>query len=106
VPIAPTVEKAIRGLLDRQPHWSGTASQLFELLSPLACCCSPKVLSEQLRYAAPTLAAGGITFKSRRSNGVRLIELSRQPSAALCEIPPSDSAALPQPTENEDLCAA
>jgi hypothetical protein len=101
-----TLEEAIRSLLDRQPRWSGTASQLFDLLSPLASCCSPKLLSEQLRDVAPALAAGRVTVKFRRTHGVRFIELSREPGAAPCEIPPSDPAAPAQPAENDDLLAA
>jgi hypothetical protein len=100
------VEEAVPLLLRRQPHWSGTASQLFELLSPLANCCSPKVLSDQLREAAPALAAGRIALKFRRSHGVRYIDLSLESGAALCQIAPPDSAAPAQPTETEDLLAA
>jgi hypothetical protein len=102
-----TLEEAIRGLLDQQPHWSGTASQLFDLLSPLASCCSPKVLSEQLRDAAPDLRADRVTVKFRRAHGgVRFIDLSREPGDALCPISPSDSASPVQPDEKEDLLAA
>jgi hypothetical protein len=77
LPAPRTVAEAVRLLLEQQTHWSGTASQLFQLLSPLESCCSPKLLSEQLRESAPALAAGAITVKFRRVHeGVRLIDLS------------------------------
>jgi putative DNA primase/helicase len=107
LPVPRTVEEAVRLLLQQQPRWSGTASQLFELLSPLASCCSPKVLSEQLRESAPTLAAGDITVKFRRAHeGVRIIDLFRKSGDALCQMTPSDPASPPQLAETEDLLAA
>jgi hypothetical protein len=105
-PIPRTAEQAVRDLLHQQPQWSGTATRLFELLSPLPSCASPKVLSEQLREAAGSLAAAGITVKWHRSDGVRLIELSVEPSAALPENLPPESAALSQPAESQALLAA
>jgi hypothetical protein len=100
------VEDAVSDLLEQQPHWSGTASQLFDLLSPLASCCSPKVLSEQLRDDAPAFAAAHITVKFRRAHeGVRVIDLSRKSGDALYQISPSESSPL-QPTEKDDLLAA
>jgi len=102
-----TVEEAVRLLLQQQPQWSGTASQLFELLSPLASCCSPKVLSQQLRDSAPTLAACGITVKFRRAHeGVRVIDLSLKQGDALPQIPPPGPASPVQPAETEGLLAA
>jgi hypothetical protein len=105
-PIPRTAEQAVRDLLHQQSQWSGTATRLFELLSPLTSCASPKVLSEQLREAAGSLAAAGITVKCHRSNGVRLIELSVEPSAALPENLTPQSAALSQPAESQAFLAA
>jgi hypothetical protein len=105
-PMPRTTEQAVRDLLHQQSQWSGSATRLFELLSPLASCASPKVLSEQLREAAGSLAAAGITVKYHRSNGVRLIELSVDPSAALPKNVPPESAALSQPAESQALLAA
>jgi hypothetical protein len=106
-PVLRTTEQAIRDLLEEQPHWSGTATQLFELLFPLISCPTPKILSEQLREAAASsLAVHNIAVKCRRSNGVRLIDLSRVPSAADPQISPSDAEAPSQPAEKKEFLGA
>jgi hypothetical protein len=89
-PAHPFVD-AVRGLLDRTPHWSGTATELLRLL-PLSR--TPRALSAQLHNAILPLAHAGIAVQFRRlSGGVRVIDLF-----ASQNLPPS-----PQPEAGKDL---
>jgi len=105
-PAVPSVEKAVRSLLERQPQWSGTASQLLEQLQPFDST-SPRALSQQLRGAAHALAAQRIAIKFRRSHeGVRVIHLSRAPGDANSPQAPSGPVVTAEPAETNGLLAA
>jgi hypothetical protein len=100
--------EAVRNLIEQRRHFAGSATQLLELLQPVAGCQTPKGLSQQLRSCMLTLADSGIELKFRRlSKGAKIIELSDDPGDASCEkVPPDASPNLdspPQPTETEDL---
>src|ERR1035438_8061906 len=89
-PADPFVD-AVRGLLRRTPHWSGTATELLRLL-PLSQ--TPRALSAQLHKSILPLAHAGIAVQFRRlSGGVRAIDLF-----ASQNLPPS-----PQPKADKDL---
>jgi putative DNA primase/helicase len=105
-PAAPTLEKAVRSVLQRQRRWSGTASQLLEALQPFDSA-SPRAISQQLRGAAQALAAQGLAVRFRRSHeGVRIIHLSRAPGDANSPQTPSGPVVTPKPDENNGLLAA
>jgi hypothetical protein len=96
--------EAVRNLLDQRRHFAGSATQLLELLQPLAGCHTPKGLSQSLRSCMLTLADSGIELKfSRLPGGSRIIELSD----ASYEKPPQDASQnfdpSSQPTETTDL---
>jgi hypothetical protein len=101
-PLHPMVE-AVRNLLDQRRHFTGTATELLDLLKPVVSCGSPKVLSEHLRNSSLTLADSGIELKfSRLTGGTRIIEISdapnsrNAPGASLI----SDPASQPQEINN------
>ena len=96
--------EAVRALLQQRRHFAGTATQLLELLRPVAGCRTPKGLSQRLRSCKLTLADAGIELKfSRSHDGTRIIELSD----ASPEKPPQDASEnfdpCPQPTETDGL---
>jgi hypothetical protein len=103
----PMVE-AVRNLLEQRRQFTGSATQLLELLQPFVDCHTPKGLSQQLRSCMLILADSRIELKFKRLHeGVRIIELSGDPGDASCEKAPPDAsptlASLPQPTETEPL---
>lgn len=103
-PLPPLVQ-AVRCLLGRNPQWTGTATALAAIL-PLGQ--SPKVLSEQLKKQALTLADAGVHLAFHRQHGgVRIIHLRASPSfsavpqslapvelTAPPEIPPASQACV------------
>jgi hypothetical protein len=91
--------------MDRLTKWSGTASELCDLLQPLITT-SPRGLSQHLHAAAPSLAIAGIEIVFRHSNGFRIIDLSRKNRAANFSEPLSKPLEEPQPNEPEELLAA
>jgi hypothetical protein len=102
---------AVRTLLEQRRHFTGTATQLLELLRPVVDCQTPKGLSQRLKSCVLTLADAGIELKFKRlPGGSRTIELSDDPCDASCPKPPQDAsqnfASPPQPTESEPLTAS
>jgi hypothetical protein len=100
--------EAVRNLIEQRRHFTGSATQLLELLQPFVTCHTPTGLSRQLRSCMLTLADSGIELKFRRLHeGAKIIEISDDPGDASCEkVPPDASQNLappPQPTETEDL---
>jgi len=100
--------EAVRNLIEQRRHFTGSASQLLELLQPFVTCQTPKGLSQQLRSCMLTLADSGIELKFRRlGGGAKIIELSDDPCDASCEKVPPDASQNPdpppQPTETEQL---
>jgi hypothetical protein len=100
--------EAVRNLIEQRRQFTGSATQLLELLQPFVTCHTPTVLSRQLRSCMLTLADSGIELKFRRLHGgAKIIELSDDPGDASCEkVPPDATPNLdppPQPAETEDL---
>jgi len=108
-PPHPMVE-AVRNLLEQRKQWTGSATDLLELLQPFATCTTPKGVSQQLRNCMLTLADSGIELKFRRLHeGARIIDLREDPGDAYCKNDPSDASPdsdpPPQPTETEEVTA-
>jgi len=106
-PSHPVVE-AIRALIEQRRHWTGSATQLLDLLKPALSCHTPKGLSQQLRSCTLILADSGIELKFRRLHeGARIIELRDDRGEASREKCPPDASpdfeCAPQPTETEEL---
>jgi len=109
-PPHPMVE-AVQALLERRRCWTGSATELLDLLQPALSCQTPKGVSEQLRKCMLTLADAGIELKFRRlSGGSKVIDLQADPCVAPpAKDPPSatqNSDASSQPAETEELTAA
>lgn len=110
-PVAPhPMVEAVRNLLDQRRHWTGTASELLDLLQPLVPASTPKGISQGLRKCMLTLADSGIELKFRRLHeGTRIIDLRDDPGDASFESPlqdaSPDSAPHPQPEETAELTA-
>jgi hypothetical protein len=105
----PMVE-AVRNLLERRRQWTGSATQLLELLQPVLTCQTPKGVSQQLKSCMLSLADSGIELKFRRLHeGARIIDLRQEPGDASCGKNPylasPDSGPSPQPAETEELMA-
>jgi hypothetical protein len=74
-PPDPLVE-SIRALVRPRGRWTGSATQLLNLLKPALSCPTAKDLSSNLRACAPALADIGIDLQFRRAHrGSRIIEL-------------------------------
>jgi len=106
-PPHPMVE-AVRYLLEQRKQWSGSATELLELLEPFATCTTPKGVSQQLRNCMLTLADNGIELKFRRLHGGdRVIDLREDPGDAYCKNDPPDASPdfepSPQPKETEEV---
>jgi len=106
-PPHPMVE-AVRNLLAQRKQWTGSATELLELLQPFASCHTPKGVSQQLRNCMLTLADTGIELKFRRLHeGARIIDLCEDPGDAYCKNDPPDASPdfdpPPQPTETEEV---
>jgi hypothetical protein len=100
--------EAVRNLLEQRRQWTGSATQLLELLRPVVRCHTPKGVSQQLRNCMLTLADSRIELKFRRlGGGARIIELRDDPCDASCQKALPDASQIldppPQPTENEEL---
>jgi hypothetical protein len=109
-PPHPMVE-AVSSLLEQRRHFTGTATQLMDLLGPALSCQLPKGLSQQLRSCTLTLADSGIEVRFRRLHGGRkVIELRPDRGVASREKAPPDATPdfdlTPQPTETEELIAS
>jgi hypothetical protein len=100
-----TVPQAVRDLMHQQTEWSGTATELCDLLQPLITA-SPRGLSQHLHDAVPSLAAAGIEIVFRHSNGVKIIDLLRKNRAANFPEPPTKPSDEAQPHDSEELLAA
>jgi len=103
----PIVE-AVRNLLELRRYWTGSASELLDLLQPFAPCSTPKGVSQPLRNAVLTLADTGIELKFKRLHeGARVIHLRQDQGDAYCKNPPPDASPdldpPPQPTQTEEL---
>jgi hypothetical protein len=99
---------AVRNLLEQRRNWTGTATELLELLRPLITCQTPKGVAQQLKRCMLTLADSGIELKFRHLHGnTRLIELREESGGASCETPASDAppadAPSSQPSETEKV---
>jgi len=108
-PPHPIVE-AVRTLIEQRRQWTGSATELLDLLQPALSCHTPKGVSHQLRSCMLTLADGGIELKFRRLHGgARVIDLREDPGDAWDpKSPPHaspDFAPSPQPTESEEFKA-
>jgi hypothetical protein len=102
------IAEAVRNLLEQRRYFTGSATQLLELLQPVVGCHKPKGLSQHLRSSMLTLSDSGIVLKFRRLHeGAKIIELSDDSGDASYEKPPQDASPnldpQPQPTEKEDL---
>ena len=102
------IAEAVRTLLDQRRHFTGTATQLLELLQPVVGCQTPKGVSQHLRSCILTLADFGIELKFKRlPGGSKSIELSDDPCDASCEKSPKDAsqnlAPSTQPTDSGPL---
>jgi len=102
------VVDAVRRLLRDTPRWSGTASDLLDLLGPLPSSQNPRALSQQLHKCAFHLNRSGIALKFHRLHGgVRMIRLTQNPGDANS---PKDVSPEPvserQPIENKEPIAA
>jgi hypothetical protein len=100
--------EAVRNLLEQRRQWTGSATELLDLLQPVVGCQTPKGLSQQLKTCMLTLADSGIELKFRRLHeGARIIELRADPGDASCQKSPPDASpnfdVPPQPTEKEEL---
>jgi hypothetical protein len=100
--------EAVRNLLEQRRQWTGSATQLLELLQPVVGCQSPEGLSKQLRNCMLTLADSGIELKFRRlGGGARVIDLRDDPCDSSCPKPPPELSQIldpsPQPTGQEEL---
>jgi hypothetical protein len=103
-PPHPMVE-AVRALIEQRRHWTGTATQLLDLLQPALSCHTPAAVSKQLKTCMLTLADYGIELKFRRLHGgARVVELCEDPGDAR-PLPTRHpiATAPPQPTENQEL---
>jgi len=106
-PPHPMVE-AVRTLIEQRRYWTGTATQLLDLLQPALSCHTPSGVSKQLKTCMLTLADYGIELKFRRLHGgARVVELQDDPGDAWSEKNPPhaspDFDSPPQPTESEEL---
>ena len=106
-PPHPIVETVLT-LLEQRRHFTGTATQLLELLQPFVTCHSTNGLSRQLRSSILTLADIGIELKFKHLHGgTRFIEISDDPGDAFCEKTPKNAppnlAPSTQPTDSEPL---
>ena len=103
--------EAVRNLLDQRRQWTGSATQLLELLQPLVSCQTPKGVSQQLKSCMLTLADSGIELRFKRLHeGARIIELRQDPGDASFEKDAQDASPdldpSPQATETEELIAS
>ena len=99
---------AVRNLLEQRRNWTGTATELLELLRPLITSQTPKGVAQQLKRCMLTLADSGIELKFRHLHGnTRLIELREESGGASWETPASDAppadAPSSQPSETEKV---
>jgi hypothetical protein len=92
---------AVLNLLEQRRHFTGSATQLLELLQPFVTCRAPEVLSRQLRSTMLTLSDIGIELKFKRLHkGARVIEISDDSGDAFCEKTlPDASPNLTPPTQ-------
>jgi hypothetical protein len=100
--------EAVRNLIEQRRQWTGSATQLLELLQPVVGCQTPEGLSHQLRTCMLTLADSGIELKFRRlGGGARIIELRDDSCDASCQKPLPDASQIldqpPQPIEKEEV---
>ena len=100
--------EAVRALIEQRRHWTGTATQLLDLLQPALSCHTPAGVSKQLKTCMLTLADYGIELKFRRLHGgARVVEIRDDPGDAWAsKSPPHASPDFdppPQPTESEEL---
>jgi hypothetical protein len=101
---------AVRNLLEQRRQWMGSASELLELLQPLADCQTSKGISHQLRQASLTFADYGIELNFRRlPGGRRTIHIREDSCDASCKNDPSDASQnsdpSPQSQETEEVPA-
>ncbi|HEY2016208.1 MAG TPA: hypothetical protein VGH38_22045 [Bryobacteraceae bacterium] len=111
LPAPHPMAEAVRNLMEQRRTWTGSASELLEILGPLVSCRTPKGVSQQLRQCMLTLADSGIELRFRRlRQGTRVIHLSVDPGDASSEKDLEDASPFsdepPQVTETEELTAA
>jgi len=103
---------AVRALFDQCRQWTGSATELRDLLGPALSCTTPAGVSKQLRSCTLLLADYGIELKFRHLHGkTRIVELREDPGGAsggawdskTSPHPPPDFEAPPQPTETEEV---
>jgi len=107
-PLPHPMAEAVRALLEQRRQWTGTATELLDLLQPLVSCHTPKGISQQLKTCMLTLADYGIELKFRHLHGNRrIIELHEESGGASfpqnAENAPPDPDPCPQPTETEEV---
>ncbi len=100
--------EAVRTLIEQRRRWTGTATELMELLGPALSCSTPRVVSHHLRTCMLTLADSRIELRFRRLHeGARIIELRQDPGdanfAESPEFASPDLGTSPQPTETEEV---
>ena len=106
-PPHPLVE-AVRNLLEQRRRWTGTATELLDLLGPALSCATPRVVGHQLRTCMLTFADSGIEVKFRRLHeGVRTIEIRQDSGDANLPKDPEFASpgffASPQSTQTKEL---
>jgi len=107
-PLPHPIVEAVRNLLEQRKRWTGTATELLDLLEPSVSLQTPSAASHHLRNSVLTLADSGIELKFRRLHqGARIIDLRQDPGDGDCtndlQSPSPDFDASPQPTETEEL---
>lgn len=93
---------AVRRLAARHPRWAGTPGELLDVLTPQhpprGWPADATRLSGKLRRSAPALRRRGIDITWRKTNGIRLIELT----AGTLTTPDGDAATLFDPASDPD----
>jgi len=102
--------EAVRTLIEQRRHWTGSATQLLDLLQPALSCHTPAGASKQLRSCTLVLADSGIELKFRRlPGGNRIIDLREESCDAWSPNnsphASQNSDAPPQPTESQEVKA-
>jgi hypothetical protein len=99
MPTPHPVVPAVLQLLRYHTQWSGTASELLELLGPLPACQTPKGLSQQLRRSFFALADSGVQLRfHRRHLGVRTVELRVSPGVVSIRKRRPNASPKPKPS--------
>jgi len=110
-PLPHPIVLAVRNLLEQRKSWTGSATELRDLLEPFGICTTPRGVSQHLNNSMLTLADHGIELKFRRLHGGdRVIDLREDPGDANSENDPEfaspNSDQSQQPKETEEVKAS